>query len=80
MRRLTLDVLLGNKPLPMEVKSWPVDDDVLEQQRNAQAQLVENQKAVMAQLVEILNRLTSGHILTGDRTNAVTPAPKTHQQ
>ncbi|MGT2458795.1 DUF6680 family protein [Cupriavidus basilensis] len=80
MRRLTLDILLGNKSLPMEVKSWPVDDDVVEQQRNVQAQLVENQRAVMDQLIEILNRLTSGHNVGGDRVNAVTAAPQANQQ
>ncbi|MFX5634593.1 DUF6680 family protein, partial [Acinetobacter baumannii] len=46
MRSLTLDILLGKKSLPMEVKAWPVDAELVAQQRNMQEQLVDNQKAV----------------------------------
>lgn len=60
MRRLTLDVLLGNKSLPMEIKAWPVDANTVAQQHKVQEQLVDNQRAVMGQLTEILNRLTEG--------------------
>lgn len=47
MRRLSLEVLAGNKPLPMEVKAWPVDQE-----------MVERQKAMQAQIIEILDRLS----------------------
>jgi len=49
MRRLCLEILTGNKSLPMEVKAWPVDQ-----------RMVEHQKAMQTQLVEILDRLSKG--------------------
>lgn len=91
IRRLTLEILLGNKMLPMEVKAWPVDADAAAQQRKAQDQLVENQKAAMGQLVEILSRLTEKHVgdvvtadassssRTGKPTNGEGPASQPSQ-
>lgn len=70
MRSLTLDILLGKKSLPMEVKAWPVDAELVAQQRNMQEQLVDNQKAVLGQLVEILNRLTEGQKAAAVDTDA----------
>lgn len=46
LRRLAVDIMQGNRPLPMEVKAWPVDSAMVAQQKNMQEQLV-----------EILNRL-----------------------
>ncbi len=57
LRRLAFEVLSGNKTLPMEVKSWPVDPEAVAQQKNMQEQLVENQKITLARLVEILGLL-----------------------
>lgn len=46
IRKLLLQILSGSKALPMEVKSWPVDPSVADQQKEMQGQLL-----------EILNRL-----------------------
>lgn len=58
----------------MEVKAWPVDPEMAAQQRNMQEQLVENQRTVLMQLVEILNRLATRHDADGSvAANAVAP-------
>ena len=49
IRRLSLDVLSGNKPLSMEVKSWPIDPE-----------MAERQKVMQVQIIEILDRLSKG--------------------
>lgn len=49
MRRLSLDILSGNKSLCMEVKAWPVDQT-----------MAAHQKIMQTQLVEILDRLSKG--------------------
>jgi hypothetical protein len=65
VRRLAIEVLDGRKPLPMEVKAWPVDAAAAEQQRNTQAELVQaqtelvqNQREIMGDFKQILERLT----------------------
>ncbi|WP_235993862.1 DUF6680 family protein [Paraburkholderia solitsugae] len=65
IRHLAIEVLAGNKPLPMEVKAWPVDAAAAEQQRNTQAELVQtqtelvqNQREMMGDFKQILERLT----------------------
>jgi hypothetical protein len=49
-RRLTIELLSGNRPLPMEVRKWHVDQET-----------AERQKAMQAQIIEILDRLSKGH-------------------
>jgi len=50
VRRLVLDLLAGNKSLPMELKAWPPVDQ----------ETVERQKAMQSQIFEILDRLSKG--------------------
>lgn len=71
MRQLAIEVLAGNKPLSMEVKAWPIDA-AAEQQRNTQAELVQNQREIMANFKQILERLTEYDV--GHRAEAVAPA------
>jgi hypothetical protein len=63
VRRLALDVMSGQKALPMEVRAWPVDAAAAEQQRNTQAELVQrqtelvqNQREMMGDFKQILER------------------------
>jgi RNA polymerase-binding transcription factor DksA len=72
MRHLAIEVLAGNKPLSMEVKAWPIDAAVAEQQRNTQAELVQNQREMVADFKQILERLTEHAV--GHRAEAVAPA------
>ncbi|WP_235879342.1 DUF6680 family protein [Burkholderia sp. USMB20] len=58
VRRLALSVLSGEKTLPMEVRAWPVDAAAAQQQRDAQTELVQNQREMMADFKQILERLT----------------------
>lgn len=76
VRRLALDVMSGQKALAMEVKAWPVDAAATEQQRNTQAELVQNQREMMGDFKQILERLTDRAV--GPRTAAAAPAePRT---
>jgi hypothetical protein len=47
IRQLSLGVLSGNKTLPMEIKAWPIDQT-----------MVEHQKTMQGQIIEILDRLS----------------------
>jgi hypothetical protein len=38
MRQLAIEVMTGRKPLPMEVKAWPIDSSMAAQQRDTQAE------------------------------------------
>ena len=69
VRRLALSVLSGEKTLPMEVRAWPVDAAAAQQQRDAQTELVQNQRETMANFKQILERLTE-HVV-GAREEAV---------
>ena len=81
LRRLAVEVMSGNKSLSMEVKAWPVDPVVAAQQRNMQEQLVENQRAVLTQLVEILDRLAGRNDADGGvAANAVAPVQQADQR
>ncbi|WP_408361166.1 DUF6680 family protein [Paraburkholderia sediminicola] len=71
MRHLAIEVLAGNKPLSMEVKAWPVDAAAAEQQRNTQTELVQNQREIMADFKQILERLTDNAVAA----RAEAPAP-----
>lgn len=69
LRRLAVEIMLGNRPLPMEVKAWPVDPAMATQQRNMQEQLV-----------EILDRLSGRHDTDGAvAANAVVPVQQSGQ-
>ena len=59
IRHLAIEVLAGNKPLSMDVKTWPIDATAVEQQRTTQAELVQNQREMMADFKQILDRLTA---------------------
>ncbi|AIP09242.1 Uncharacterised protein [Burkholderia pseudomallei] len=72
IRHLAIEVLAGNKNLPMEVKAWPVDAAVAEQQRNTQAELVQNQREMMGDFKQILERLAEHAV--GPRAEALAPA------
>ncbi|WP_423380148.1 DUF6680 family protein [Burkholderia sp. LMG 32019] len=86
VRRLALDVMSGQKALPMEVKAWPVDAAAAERQRNTQAELVQrqtelvqNQREMMGDFKQILERLTDRTV--GPSTAAAAPAePRTAEQ
>lgn len=54
VRRLVIDVLSGKQALPMEIKNAPVNQEALEYQKA----ILEQQKTVQGQLVEILDRLS----------------------
>ncbi|WP_230965912.1 MULTISPECIES: DUF6680 family protein [Burkholderia] len=69
VRRLALSVLSGEKTLPMEVRAWPVDAAAAQQQRDAQTELVQNQREMMADFKQILERLTEHAV--GAREEAV---------
>jgi len=78
IRHLAIEVLAGNKNLPMEVKAWPVDAAVAEQQRNTQAELVQNQREMMSGLKQILECLTEHAV--GPRAEALAPTePESHR-
>ncbi|MEO4029019.1 DUF6680 family protein [Chromobacterium vaccinii] len=64
IRSFAVEVALGNRSLPMEVKSWPVDQELGRRQITVQEQLVEGQRETLSRLVDILNRLESR---TGNR-------------
>jgi hypothetical protein len=65
MRQLAIEVMTGRKPLPMEVKAWPIDSSMAAQQRDTQAELVTNQRELLTQLADILGRLTDRAIGSG---------------
>lgn len=71
IRHLAIEVLAGNKNLPMEVKASPVDAAVAEQQRKTQAELVQNQREMMGDFKQILERLTDHAV--GPRAEALAP-------
>lgn len=58
VRKLALDVMSGQRPLAMDVKSWPIDPTAAEQQRNGQEELLQNQRELLGSLRLILERLT----------------------
>lgn len=72
MRNLVIDVLAGNKHLAMDVKSWPIDAAASEQQRDVQAELVQNQREMMADFKQILEKLTEHAV--GPRAEAAASA------
>jgi hypothetical protein len=55
----------------MEVKALPVDVAAAQQQRDTQAELIQNQRDMMADLKQILERLTEHAV--GAREEAVLP-------
>jgi hypothetical protein len=69
VRTRLLEVLSGEKPLPMELRATANDATAAEQQRNTQAELaraqtglVENQRQMMGDVKEILQRLSEHSI------------------
>nr|WP_254609452.1 DUF6680 family protein [Burkholderia lata] len=73
IRHLAIEVLAGNKPLSMDVKAWPIDAAVADQQRAMQAELVQNQREMMADFKLILERLTE-HAVAPRAEAAAPPA------
>lgn len=63
IRHLAIELLAGNKALPLEIKAWPIDDAAAEQQRNGQDELIQNQREMMAAFKQILERLTDHAVI-----------------
>lgn len=57
MRRLAIEVLSGRQPLPMELKAWLVGPQLALEQRNTQAEIIENQRELLTRLADVLDRL-----------------------
>jgi hypothetical protein len=58
LRQLTVELLRGNRTLPLEVRTLHVDADAIETQKVFQQRLIELQTGVSDKLVDILDRLT----------------------
>jgi hypothetical protein len=58
VRQLAIEVMMGQKALPMDLKAWPIDPEIAAQQRATQTELVANQRELFGQLAEIIRRLT----------------------
>jgi hypothetical protein len=58
LRRLLLELLVGDRALPLDVRSIQVNADAANQQRDFQERLIGNQVDVSRRLADILDRLT----------------------